>query len=105
MPKHKQTKATDISIETKKIVAERDSIDGHPCCILCGNPNAACNAHVIRRSSGGKGIPENVVTLCYPCHRTYDQGKIRLELEARIFAYMRSRYDNWDEIELTYRKD
>ena len=46
---HKQTKAVDIPPAVKRAVWERDG----RCCVLCGSPFAAPNAHVIPRSQGG----------------------------------------------------
>ena len=102
---HKRTKALQIPMHVKRIVAERDSWDGWPCCILCGSPNAACNAHVVPRSAGGRGIPENVITLCQDCHRELDQGGNRKELAQKVRDYLVSVYPGWDEGDLIYRKN
>ena len=59
---HKMTKATSIPKSVKEAVYERDG--GR--CILCGRNNGEPVAHVIRRSQGGKGIEQNIVTLCPP---------------------------------------
>lgn len=56
---HKMTKATSIPKSVKEAVYERD--DGR--CILCGRNNGDPVAHVIRRSQGGRGIEQNIVTL------------------------------------------
>ena len=60
---HKMTKATSISKSVKKVVYKRDG--GR--CILCGRNNGEPVAHVIRRSQGGRGIEQNIVTLCPSC--------------------------------------
>lgn len=100
----KRSKACDISPSVKSAVAERDSIDGYPCCILCGNPQCAPNAHYIPRSQGGLGVPENIITLCSECHSTYDDSGERKAYRERIRAYLQSIYPEWDESKLTYRK-
>jgi 5-methylcytosine-specific restriction endonuclease McrA len=93
----KLTKATDITSRVKSAVWERD---GHKC-IVCGNTCAAPSAHYIRRSHGGLGIPENVVTLCMDCHREFDEGGIHGD---NIKRYLQRLYPDWDEKNLVYRK-
>lgn len=106
----KDTKAKAITQAVKKAVAERDSIDGWPCCINCGRPappeapTAFSCAHFIGRAQGGLGIEENVVTLCPDCHRRYDQSTERLVLRNYIREYLQSKYADWEEIKLYYRK-
>jgi len=100
---NRRTKALDISPRVKKIVYARDN----GLCILCGAPGAP-NAHYISRGQSGRGIPENVVTLCQKCHTAYDQPSGRdtqREITANIIAgYLRSKYVDWDNIRLTYQK-
>lgn len=71
---------------------------------MCGNCNAAPNAHYIPRSHGGLGIPENIVTLCAVCHRLYDQSEMRAALGERIWDYLRFRYPGLTRDRLTYKK-
>ena len=66
-------------------------------CIVCWSPNAFPNAHVfVRRSHGGLGVVENVVTLCLECHRKFDQGKNKENeiVSETIFRYMNNLYKN-----------
>lgn len=106
--KTKRSKATDISKKVKDIVWERDK----GCCVVCGNPyNVMPNAHYIPRSKGGLGIEQNVVTLCTEfttnkCHRKYDFGtkKEREEIGLKIKNYLSSKYENWNEKDLVYKK-
>ena len=38
-------------------------------CARCGRGGVLHVHHRIRRSQGGKDTPENLITLCNPCHR------------------------------------
>lgn len=96
----KQTKACSIPKRVKEIVWERDG----GVCAVCGSPNAAPVAHYIARSQGGLGIPENIVTLCPDCHRAYDQSDSRQWYRAVLRRYLKSKYPDWDERKLVYRK-
>ena len=108
--KANRTKALEIPPEVKRKVAERDSIDGHPCCIWCGkpapttNPIAFSNAHYIPRGQGGLGIEENILTLCTDCHREYDQTINRKKMREYFKNYLQSKYPDWDEKKLVYNK-
>ena len=95
-----RTKALDIPAKVKDRVWERDN----HCCILCGNPQAAPNAHFIARSHGGLGIEQNIVTLCARCHRDYDQSPARQYIQEEIKHYLSSQYHDWKEENLIYRK-
>lgn len=97
---HKRTKALDIPPAVKAEVWERDG----GCCILCGSPDAAPNAHYIARSHGGLGIPQNIVTLCQRCHDRYDNSPERPPLREEIKEYLMSVYDDWSEADLIYQK-
>ena len=106
----KRTKALAIPPAVKQEVAERDSVDGWPCCIWCGRPaptraprSFSC-AHYISRAQGGLGIPENILTLCPVCHETYDATESREELREYFRAYLRSKYPDWLEDRLVYKK-
>ena len=107
---HTRTKALGITIRVKEEVADRDSFDGHPCCILCGLPApvnnrlAFSNAHYISRAQGGIGVEENVLTLCPNCHYRYDQTTDREMLKLFFGRYLKEHYPNWDEEKLFYKK-
>lgn len=96
-----RTKALDIPAKVKDRVWERDN----HCCILCGNPQAAPNAHFIARSHGGLGIEQNIVTLCAKCHRDYDQTADRQYLRTELRRYLSRKYPDWKEEDLIYRKE
>lgn len=98
--KTRRAKACDISKATKKAVWERDG--GR--CIICYNRQAMPNSHFIRRSQGGLGIEENIVTMCMRCHSMYDQYIDRENMENFVRNYLMSKYPDWDENKLIYRK-
>ena len=104
----KDTKARDFDRKAKEAISDRDSIDGWPCCVWCGlaapTPLVWSNAHFISRAQGGLGIPENGLTLCPQCHMRYDQSTNRNQMREYFRAYLESRYSDWNEDELIYRK-
>ena len=97
--KSKRSQACSISKEVKEKVFERDG--GH--CIICHLPGMP-DAHYIRRSQGGLGIEQNVVTLCRVCHTKFDDGFYRSEYGDIIRKYLQGLYENWNEEDLYYRK-
>lgn len=109
---NKRTKSLAIPLEVKLAVADRDSFDGWPCCLLCGTPApvnnrlAFSNAHYISRAQGGLGVEENIVTLCPNCHiNRYDQGSEREQIRAFLRNYLIEKYPNWNEENLVYKKE
>lgn len=102
MAKSKRTRALDISPAVRRRVWHRDK----ECCIICGNPQAMPNSHYIRRSQGGLGIEENVVTMCINCHNEYDNGSgnYREYIRQATEDYLRSCYPDWDPEKLVYQK-
>lgn len=98
---HKMTKATSIPKSVKEAVYARDGCR----CILCGRNNGEPVAHVIRRSHGGMGIEQNIVTLCPPCHRAFDEGAERYIIYARIVDYLKGKYPGWKLENVVYRKN
>lgn len=104
--KNKRAKACDIPQRVKDEVWERDG----GLCVLCRCATAAPNSHYISRQNGGKGIPENVVTLCTGfgngCHHIYDNGtkEERASIKERLAAYLIGQYPGWNEEDLIYRK-
>lgn len=103
MYKSKISKACDISQKTKNAVWERDG----GCCVLCGKTGYGVmpNAHYLSRGKHlGLGIEQNIVTLCQNCHRTYDQSTEHDEYKEFIKNYLQSKYENWNEQNLVYKK-
>lgn len=100
--KHKRTKAVDINFSTKLIVWNRDDKQ----CIFCEKyvPVDCANAHYIKRSQGGLGIPENIFTACWDCHWQEDAGQNQEEYRERAKKHLQSKYENWNEDDLYYDK-
>lgn len=107
---HKRTKALGITIAVKEAVAERDSFEGFPCCVLCGLPAPVNNrlafacAHFINRAQSGLGVEENILSLCPDCHYRYDQTTDRAMLKPYFERYLKSHYPDWNEENLYYKK-
>ena len=102
LKKHKITKMTEMPIEVKKEVWERDK---HKC-IFCGKevPLFNANSHFIKRSKLGLGIPENIMTNCDRCHDLFDNSTKRKEMIPVARKYFMSKYKDWNEKKLIYKK-
>lgn len=98
---HKMTKATAIPAAVKLAVFARDR--GY--CVVCGSPFGLPCAHVVRRSMGGMGIEQNIVTLCPTCHREFDEGRNRDVYEVKIIAYLKGFYPGWNREDMIYKKE
>ena len=99
----KRSKACEIPQEVKKIVWLRDEEK----CVCCKKwvPMYYANAHFIKRSQGGLGIPENIVTLCPKCHWEEDLGLNTKIYEEAIENHLKGIYGaNWDKSKLVYKK-
>ena len=103
--KSKRTKALDIPQKVKNEVWERD---GGQCVICKTYKNVMPNAHYISRANGGLGIAKNIVTLCTMggCHYKYDFGTAeqREIIRQKIKEYLQSKYSDWNEEDLVYKK-
>ena len=105
---NERTKAVGISALVRAVVYSRDSWEGATCCALCGSPRMLSIAHYIARSQSGKGIEQNLITLCLSCHATLDQGypEARKAMRRRAKEYLQHVYgDSWREEELRYRRE
>ena len=106
-----RTISLGITIAVKEAVADRDSFDSWPCCLLCGTPApvnnrlAFSNAHYISRAQGGLGREDNILTLCPGCHMRYDQTEDREKLQPYFKRYLIEHYPNWNEKNLVYKKE
>lgn len=100
----KMAKACDIPQKVKNEVWERDN----HCCIFCGKevPITCANSHIVKRSHGGLGIPENVVCACPDCHHEYDNGKYSLNYVVKAQNHMLKIYGNdWLSTQLVFKKE
>lgn len=97
--KSKRSRECDIPQKIKAKVWERDGYRR----IICGGPGAP-NSHYIRRSKGGLGIEQNIVTMCIYCHDAYD-GVAHARLEPQVRAYLKSKYPGWSPYKLIYRRN
>ena len=93
-----RTKALAISQKVKQEVLERDKT-----CILCGREGEP-NAHYISRAQSGLGIKENIVTLCFDCHRKYDQTIARPLIKRTIKTYLDGFYPDFTDEMRRYKK-
>jgi len=98
--KSRRTKALEIPPAVKSKVYERDG----GCCVWCGSPNGQPNAHWRSRAKSGKGIEENILTLCWPCHLQYDQSGKKAEMRLYFKRYLQSKYPDWSEDKIIYNK-
>lgn len=99
----KRTKELAISKQVKLKVWERDNYR----CIFCGElvPYNMANSHFIKRSQGGLGIEENIMTNCERCHRLFDSSKERKEWRLEYAEnYLKSKYKEWNKKDLVYKK-
>ena len=110
--KSKQAKAHEFSQATRKMIYERDGG-----CIFCkigyhmegANPFALTMRsimHLIPRSAGGLGIPENGAVGCQWHHEMLDNGNAgrRQEMMKIFEEYLRKWYPRWNRADLTYSK-
>lgn len=98
--KSTRSKACDIPQRVKSEVWERDK---HRC-VVCGSPYAMPNAHFRSRANSGMGVAKNIVTLCFKCHYNYDQTPKRQQYKAFIENYLKSKYKDWSEDDIIYKK-
>lgn len=100
--KHKLTKATEIPKKIKLIVWERDE---HKC-IFCNTAVTwyYANSHFIKRSHSGLGIEQNIMTNCERCHKLFEESPKREEMKKIARNHFKSKYDNWKEEDLIYKK-
>lgn len=96
---HRRTKEVAITPEVRQQVEERDG----GCCIFCGRPGRG-EAHLVNRSQGGLGIPENIVTVCRACHFQMDNGQATKLYRAKAEDYLKSKYPEWDRSKLVFDK-
>lgn len=96
---HQRTKTTSITAKVRMEVEHRDGGK----CIFCGSPGRG-EAHVISRAQGGKGIPQNIVTVCRMCHELMDNSIERKGRVEYAEQYLRKKYPGWSKEKVIYRK-
>lgn len=99
---HKRTLATSIPKEVKRKVWERDN----HACIYCMRylPVEFANSHFIKRSQGGLGIEQNIVTACSKCHWKYDSTYHYTKMYEYTLNYLKSKYPDLKIEDLVYNK-
>ena len=111
---HRMTKMTAIPAKVKAIVAQRDCAHGPATCIICGAPGGP-HCHIVRRSQGGMGVEQNIVTLCNPCHYALDEGAFmdrlrplgldtQKKVREYVIDYIKGFYPDWTPESVTYHK-
>ena len=95
----KLSKACDIPQSVKDTVFKRDK----GLCVICGQAGIP-NMHYIGRGQLGLGIEQNIVCGCLKCHTEYDNGKYREQHGETIKRHLQSKYKDWKEEDLIYRK-
>lgn len=100
--KKPRTIALSIPQNVKEKVWERDKHKCVNCQKYVSISNACC--HFVARSQGGLGIEENILTLCNDCHFMFDNTDKRQELKEKFRNYLQSKYINWNEENLVYKK-
>lgn len=99
----KRSKACEIPQKVKEKVWNRDNHQ----CIICGKyvPKTYANSHFIKRSQGGLGIEQNIVTLCPDCRFNEDFGQDTKLYKQKIENYLKAYYgENWNIENLIYKK-
>ena len=96
---HRRTKACAITPRVREEVERRDD----HVCLFCGKPGRG-ESHVVPRSHGGLGIPENIITVCRECHERMDNTTARPMYLNIAKEYLKRQYPDWSEEKVTYRK-
>lgn len=96
----KRAKSCDIPKKVKEIVNKRDG----GICVICKIRIGQPNMHYIPRSKNGLGIEQNIVCGCEICHDEYDKSILREQHRETIKKHLKSKYENWNEEKLTYKK-
>lgn len=93
-------------VKIPKVVKDRVFQRDNGLCVLCGRYVGIdyANAHIVPRSSGGLGIERNIITLCFACHRDFDQSPKRKELYVRIEKYILRHYPDWKREDNIFKK-
>ena len=95
----KRSKACAIPPAVRAAVEFRDGWR----CIYCKAAGRG-EAHIVPRSQGGLGVPENIVTICRQCHDWMDNGLRTQEYYDTAVEYIKQFYPDWSEENVKYNK-
>jgi hypothetical protein len=62
------------------------------------------NSYLIKRSHNGLGIEENIMTNCNECPNLFEHEPSRSKMIPFAKQYFKSKYTNWNEDMLIYKK-
>ena len=99
----KRANQCEFSPAVRAVIYERDNRR----CVLCLGTFGLSVAHMIPRSAGGLGIPENGALLCQKCHQMMDQGSNTLKkmyLRKAFREYLERHYPGFPDEKRIYHK-
>lgn len=107
----KRSNACEFSKKEREAIIKRD----HGECIFCNmlyHPEETDDygrsikeiMHYIPRSQGGLGVRQNGAIGCKCHHAMLDNGKHRKEMGELFAHYLRGKYKDWNEENITYNK-
>lgn len=77
---------------TRPQAVERDSIDGYPCCVICGSPATEVH-HIFPRGRGGTSELNNLACLCRYCHENLAHGVFAKETQRKLEVIIKRKGD------------
>jgi len=83
--------------------AQRVKLDADPNCRVCSD-RATDPHHILLKSQGGDDIEDNIMPLCFDCHRRYHNGKVNLWLKPKELIYILDRMGREKGIEYLKRR-
>lgn len=98
--KSERTRRCSITPKARSLVKDRDG----NACVFCGNTYGIQICHIVPRSHGGLGIPQNLVCGCLQCHHKLDQSTSRKDMIIAAEEYLRSIYPDFDDTCKVYKK-
>lgn len=81
---------------TRPKAIERDSIDGYPCCVICGAPATEVH-HILPRGRGGTSELNNLACLCIYCHVPIAHGVHAKEVRRKLQEIISERTKRYEE--------
>lgn len=80
---------------TRPQAIERDSIDGYPCCVICGAPATEVH-HILPRGRSGTSELKNLACLCRYCHENLAHGVFAKETKKKLEAIIEERTKRYE---------